>query len=113
MIVLCADELQPKLPNFRGAVVYAGFEDSPHFTRREQGVACEAAHIVAQELRSGGSVLVTCHMGWNRSGLVAALATKMETSLPVQVIISLVRAARGEDALSNQRFVRFLENARC
>lgn len=112
MVVLCANELQYRLPNFKGKVIHAGFDDSPDFTRQEKRVAYEAGQRVAYALSRGQKVLVTCHMGWNRSGLVAGLALKKVTDYSPHQIIHLIRKARGPDAMSNPVFVRFLKNAR-
>jgi protein-tyrosine phosphatase len=50
-------------------------------------------------------MLTTCWMGWNRSGLVNALAL-VNLGVSPDKSIRLVRNARGPRALGNQSFVR-------
>jgi hypothetical protein len=52
---------------------------------------------------------VTCWQGRNRSGVVSALAL-VRLGAPPKVAIGLVRKARGETALSNETFVRIIED---
>src|SRR6185436_7074108 len=90
MLVLCAFEFQPPHqmmayapcpPEFRDEpfpgveVVHAPNDDNyyeppPRYVLK---AAVQTADIVAQKIRAGGKVLVTCWQGWNRSGLVSAL----------------------------------------
>ena len=83
--------------------------DDAQPTPRERKVAYQTAQAVADCLRSGRRVLVTCAAGLNRSGLVSAMALQFSTRLPLAVIVGLVRAARGDGALGNPHFVALLE----
>jgi hypothetical protein len=67
----------------------------------------EAARVVAERVRAGRRVLVHCWAGLNRSGVVAARAL-MFMGVPVDEAIAAVRAARGDVALFNRAFVRWL-----
>jgi protein-tyrosine phosphatase len=113
LIVFAAEEYQPRgLKHYRGDMILCGIADDPREpdafeTRKLLG----AAKQVAQRLFDGQKVLVTCISGWNRSGLIAALALKMCTPLNEQQIVGRIRAARGRHALSNQWFLDFLERA--
>ena len=63
------------------------------------------AGIVAERVSAGqGPVLVACHMGHNRSGLITALALR-HLGMDAREAVRAVRAARGPDALSNPSFV--------
>ena len=64
---------------------------------------------VYDEWKSGKKVLVRCQAGWNRSGLVTALAL-MKDGHKAKAAIDLIRARRSPHALSNTYFVRYLEN---
>lgn len=55
-------------------------------------------------------VFVHCQMGWNRSGLVCALALIRSGEATPEQAIAKVRSARGPGALSNPHFVEFLTN---
>ncbi len=108
MIVLCAEECQPKLPRFRGRVLRPAFDDTARPTERELARARAAALEVAKEITRGGRVLVTCAAGLNRSGLVVGLALNHVTKLTADQIITRIRAARGEHALCNPTFARIV-----
>lgn len=109
VIVLSASEYQPhRFPKFKGTVIRAPFDDTLRVSADERRVAIRAAREVAKRLKKGQRVLVTCQMGLNCSGLVAGLALKMASRLSNDEIIGRIRAARGEWALSNYSFERFL-----
>lgn len=71
----------------------------------------EAAKVVAAFDSAGKRVLVSCHMGLNRSGVVAALALVLEGASPDEAIES-VRAARGPLALHNRAFIELVRKAK-
>lgn len=72
-IVLAAVEYQPDMPGIE--VLRAPLEDSgPPPTIADRAVIYSAAHEVANRLRAGRRVLVTCYQGRNRSGVIAGLA---------------------------------------
>jgi hypothetical protein len=109
MVVFAADSNQPAaIRGFRKIAVRCGIEDAK-ITEREKKKVLSCAKMVAVRLFNGQRVLVTCISGWNRSGLVAALALKLVTRHSTEEIIELIRAARGSDALGNRSFVGFLE----
>lgn len=108
MLVLCAEELQPLLPRFKGKLLRPGFRDCHNPSSSEIRRAREAAAAVADEVRRGGQVLVTCAMGLNRSGLVTGLALNRLTKLSPEAVIGRIRRARGEEALFNSVFRQIL-----
>jgi protein-tyrosine phosphatase len=113
-LLLCASEYQPRSSNFPGlqAVIHVPLEDAKP-TDRELALASSAALLVAQRQRRGERVLVSCSMGRNRSGLVAALALSRLTSCSPAAAARLIALLRtgpdGFPALSNLHFLRALE----
>lgn len=110
-IVLCAKEWQP--PSFaypNVAVIHAPLDDDP--TRPippdQITLAISTARTVARYLASHRRVLATCHMGLNRSSLIAALAMRVAYDTKPDVAIGAIRAARGTQALRNPNFVRLI-----
>ncbi len=80
--------------------------DGPLTAEQLAGV-CDLATFAASALTAGQSVLVRCHYGYNRSGLVVA-QTLLNLGHPVGEAISLVRRRRSEWALCNGLFVDYL-----
>jgi hypothetical protein len=111
-IVLCAKEYQPSIGAFPGVIVVRVLlDDDPSrpMRRDEVATAISGARSVARFLAAGQRVLVTCHQGWNRSGLVAALAMHQAFGLDADEVIERVRDARGPYALSNPNFENLIE----
>jgi protein-tyrosine phosphatase len=107
-VVFAADTYQPDLiRGFRKTAIRCGIDDH-QITEVEKRRVLECAKMVADRLFRGQKVLCTCISGWNRSSLVAALAMKLITPYSTEEIIDLIRAARGDSALSNWSFVGFL-----
>lgn len=106
MVVLCSEEWQPELPNYKGRLIRAGFNDTVTPTQKDLQTAVAAAEIVFSELVKGGTVLVTCTAGRNRSGLVTGLV--LGRKLPAQDVVTAIRAARGPQALSNPMFLELV-----
>ena len=67
------------------------------------------ADWVYNEWKSGKKFLVRCQAGWNRSGLVTALAL-MKDGQKAKDAIDLIRARRSPHALCNEDFVGYLED---
>ena len=85
-----------------------GFPDA-ELDERNLGEIHAIADWVYEEWKSGKKVLVRCQAGWNRSGLVTALAL-MKDGHKANDAIELIRARRSPHALCNENFVRYLEN---
>jgi protein-tyrosine phosphatase len=107
VVVLCAKEWQPASVAFEADVVRVPLRD---LDPPEPGTferAGRAADYVALQLRAGKRVLVTCAMGLNRSGLVAALALAKAAGKPTGLCGRYVKLRR-PGALYNKAFARFL-----
>lgn len=111
MLVLCAEELQPPHIAFRGKLVRCPIYDTNPLPQTHWHHAVRASREVADELRRGGRVLVTCQMGLNRSALVASLAILQTMRMHPAQIIQLVRARRRSNALCNPHFCELLMRA--
>lgn len=115
VLVLCAREYQPTTASFPGLILINAPNDDHYFMTREdlQG-AVDAASQVAEHVKAGRKVLVTCLAGINRSGLVVALALHEIFGYSGESCINIVRAKRrladGDDvALTNTIFVEALQ----
>lgn len=116
VVVLCAEEAQFTRPE--EAALLEGLEvirfpgddarlDAGHMHGHVER-AKEIAKKVAGCVRDRKRVLVTCFCGWNRSGLVTALATRILTRRPGKQIVARIRAKR-PNALSNASFRAYVE----
>jgi hypothetical protein len=106
VIVFTAGEWQPapdRFPNVEA--VYARLTDEPRPRPRAMRQALEAAERVAEAVRAGRRVLVTCGQGYNRSGLVTGLAMRM-LGYDADDIVLILRERRGVHALRNRAFLR-------
>lgn len=99
MIVLCAAEHQPDLPG----ALHAPFHDREEPSDGDLRTAFAAARRVRKAVLDKKRVLVTCYLGWNRSGLVTGLAL-VELGDPAERAIRRIRRARGPHALGNRTF---------
>jgi len=105
IIVFAAKEYQPR----RKRSIHVPLDDDPSGpTPDEAERALKAASRVADLVRDGQSVLVTCFQGRNRSGLISALALVELEGISGAEAVEKVRIARPE-ALRNPGFVDFLE----
>jgi protein-tyrosine phosphatase len=120
LLVLCAMEYQPPARMFLGRsgsplrVLHAPFDDSTAYTAAMHRVAHGAARKVAETLKAGGTALVTCAEGRNRSALVAGLAM-VRLGVPGRLTVQHIRTRRhpprGGFALSNPAFADVLSLA--
>ena len=67
----------------------------------------DAAAQVADHVRAGRNVLVTCMSGWNRSGLINALAVRELTGWSGKRIVAHIKSNR-QYALNNETFVNYI-----
>lgn len=107
-VVLCADSYQPVMPLYKGKVFRCPIRDAEP-TEGELAMAMASAAAAGKVWRAGGKILVTCHAGLNRSGLVTGLILLDVTRKDAEEVIRMIRSARGPDALFNNHFVRVLE----
>jgi protein-tyrosine phosphatase len=85
-------------------VVYAPMDDSAYVPKL---FASRVAILVAREVRAYRRVLVCCHAGLNRSGLVCALSVRCLTGWPGARCLSHVQERRS-GALCNTAFAQWL-----
>ena len=111
VVVFCAREFQPKWERCKAELVYAPLDDDGTLTQQQLGLALNTARHVVARLSQGRRVLVTCHMGLNRSAFVAALVmSMMSPQSRMSNIIARIRKVRGPLALSNGAFVKALRS---
>ena len=111
VIALMAREIQPDLPDtyrtLRGSLL-----DDPVMGPKELLFTKKSADRISDELadqiRQGVSVLSSCAMGWNRSGIVSALTLMKLDGQNPEDAVDAVRRARSSMALSNPLFVKIL-----
>lgn len=107
VIVFCAEEAQPDVARGIEAIRLRLHDHGEPPTRAHLASALAASKMVVKRLKAGKRVLVTCHMGWNRSGLVSGL-TLRRLGMPAERTIQTIRKARGPNALGNKYFERIL-----
>jgi len=113
LIVLCADEFQPKahlIAKPGTQVLHAPNDDSERPLTREQAwIAITASRAVTKAFREGKKVLVSCMQGRNRSGLVMALTLHQLYGMDGEWCRGYIRSRRPH-ALTNDSFNTFLGN---
>jgi protein-tyrosine phosphatase len=107
VLVLAAQEFQPPRSRFRGISVLHAPLDDAELTTREWLIANDAAATAAAAVLGGHHVLITCHMGLNRSGLITALVLRKAYNLSGVEAVRRVKRKR-EGALCNPSFVEAL-----
>jgi len=105
VIVLAAWEYQPRMPAFNVMHVPLDDEFERPVTPNDRTRIQRAARVVAQHVRAGRRVLVTCHQGRNRSGVIAGLAL-VELGVPGPEAFNRIRHLR--DGLTNPHFRRMV-----
>lgn len=112
VLVLCAHENQRADLYPRVEVVLAPGEDDSRIHRVERFLPIwkEAAAKVAEHVRAGRKVLVTCIAGLNRSGMVTAMALHELTGKSGADCVELIRASR-DSALCNVTFALWLRDS--
>ena len=115
LLVLCWEESSPRWDRFDGRgfrVHHAPMQDDQRtLPASNLPRALEASEVVAQALRVGQKVLVTCGQGMNRSGLVVALTLRLLHGWNGDESLRHVRDRR-PGALYNPAFAAFLEELR-
>ena len=110
MLVLAAREIQPSWETFPSGleVVYAPMHDVDGGPSEDEAeIARSAASDVSRALDEGKTVLTSCAMGINRSGLINALVLMDREGLTGLEAVRRVRAAR-PGALNNTSFVHWI-----
>ena len=101
VIVLAAWEYQPKMPGYEVMHVPLDDEFELPVTTEDHMRIQAAARAVARRVRAGRRVLVTCHQGRNRSGVIAGLAL-VELGMPRNQVVRRIRTLR--NGLTNPHF---------
>ena len=109
VLVLAAKEAQPASREFPGVeVIHAPYADrffEPLAAATSKRVV-QVAKLVAERVKAGQNVLVTCMMGLNRSGLIAGLALRF-LGMSGREAVDQIRLNRA-GALSNPTFRRMV-----
>ncbi len=113
-LVLAAKEHQPSARRFPGVeVIHVPMDDVDRpLSSSELRRVRRASARVARRLVAGRRVLVTCHAGLNRSGIITAGALILLTGADACSVVRRVRQQRSPDALSNPSFVEALSGRR-
>jgi protein-tyrosine phosphatase len=110
VLVLAAQEHQYPASDYPGLVRVIGVpldDRAAPLTYAEAKAARDAAGMAASLWRRGARVLVCCHMGINRSGLISALIIRQVTGCSGKRAVEIVQEGR-LSALSNVTFVKHL-----
>lgn len=107
VIVLSAMEYQPDLPGYR--VLHVPLDDGPPPDKTTRMRIRRAAREIADRVRAGQRVLVTCWQGRNRSGVLAGLAM-VDLGVPPRVAVDRIRTLR--DGLMNEHFRAMVASGR-
>jgi len=112
-LVLCAREYQPRADSFPGVEVYrCAYRDSvdPEVVPPSDYMkAIRMGEVVADLVSSGKRTLVSCHMGWNRSGLVTSVAMLLlRPNWSPQKVLHTLRQRRA-GAMGNPYFCSILD----
>lgn len=112
VVILCAKELKPTDSKLAVSVDVSNgrwfpFDDSEHPTEDDRVTADAAIRFAHAQWARGKRLLITCAMGWNRSGLVVGGVLR-RIGYPAEAAVQAVKAARGRRALSNPKFRQWL-----
>lgn len=111
VLVLCAREWQDASVYEGIEVILAPGDDDPrpHRLTRFIGTWQNAGLKVAEHVKNGKTVLVTCMQGLNRSGMVTSIALRHLLGWPGEKIVEHVQAQR-QMALCNATFAMWIED---
>ncbi len=101
VIVLAAWEYQPEMPGYEVMHVPLDDEFEEPVTAEDRTRIQGAARTVARRVRAGRRVLVTCHQGRNRSGVIAGLAL-VKLGMARNQAVRVIRTLR--NGLTNPHF---------
>jgi protein-tyrosine phosphatase len=112
VLVLCASENQnaDAYPGLQVICAPGDDDERVHRMERDLKVWIPAAQQVADAVRQGKKVLVTCMAGLNRSGMVIALALRELTGWSGPAIVKHMKAQRPY-ALCNSTFEKYIKDS--
>ena len=110
VLVLCAREWQDASQYEGIEVILAPGDDDrrPHRLLNFIDTWKNAGRLVAERVKAGKCVLVTCMQGLNRSGMVDAIAVRELTGWSGKRIVKHIQDSR-PGALFNETFVNYIE----
>lgn len=76
----------------------------------DEGILNAVVDFVVANVKADRCVLVHCYMGWNRAGLVSALALRKLLQVSGKEAVEFVRVLRSASALSNRSFANYVES---
>lgn len=113
MLILAAEEYQPEYihaKNFEDIhKFYLPLDDGDFISRNELKSINKLADFAVVAILNGKSVLSTCYLGRNRSGLISGTILKKLTRLPGEQIIAHIQMNRYK-ALRNEYFNNILKS---
>ena len=118
VVISMAGSSQAMRVNHPDVITHSFYIDDGKLGPMELDMVHEAKDLTLKYLDEGKKVLVRCQAGWNRSGLVVAMVLlhlgDHKGACCPRHAIGYIRKARGENALSNEWFVKYIheENAR-
>lgn len=98
-----AANLHPEIKELR-----VHFEDSESENLNLEEIE-NYADFGIEELKKGKKVLIRCMGGHNRSGLIAGIIL-IKLGMDNKEVVNLIKSKRGEDALTNYKFEKYLLN---
>lgn len=110
-LVLAAEEFQPPSSSFPGVRVHhAPLDDHLNpLTSKEWATIIGAANFAVHQAKRGRKVLITCHAGINRSGIITALTVSLLYGCTGKKAVALIKERR-PGALRNTSFVHHIES---
>ena len=108
VVVLAAQEYQPVLP-IEYEVLHVPLDDGPPPDKTTRMRIWRAAREIADRVRAGQRVLVTCWQGRNRSGVLAGLAM-VDLGVPPLHAVHRIRHLR--NGLTNLHFRNMVASGR-
>lgn len=111
VLVFTAEEHQPRIKAPKGCYLFKIPLDDDIYRPlpvEVQRILHEAAQRISAFLLQGHKVLITCHQGLNRSGILTALVLMYAHRMRAKDAIRLIRRKRDKEALCNPMFEQFL-----
>ena len=111
VLVLAAEECQPPSESFPGVKVirFPLGDDGQPWSPHKLAALRRLSTWLAQSVAAGHRVLVTCHKGLNRSGIIVAATIMQMTGAPALDVIAMMRRQRDPEVLFNPVFVNLLK----
>lgn len=104
-VFLCAQEYQVPSGDPEDTMLFqVGFDDKHDLDIREMQTILAASDLAKRQIEKGRTTLISCWMGWNRSGIVTAITLlKLFPTMSPRYAVELIQKNR-KDALRNTFF---------